>query len=177
MIKSRTNFSKKARGGFTLIELLVVIAISGLLGSGVITAMYQLSTVNKIDNARMLAVKQVENALYFINRDMQMAQKVEANGADYRLRVSRSDWDTNILTVITYSLDEGTLVRSISVNGGEPVTSIAANYITTLSAEAPDSQSQPPEKAWTILITATASSGNKQLSETRQVQIIPRPGS
>jgi type II secretory pathway component PulJ len=161
------------QAGFTVLELIIGIGISGIMGAGVITAIYQIGSVNSIDNARVTAVKQVESALHYINRDVQMAQKVEANGQGYWLRLSWTTWDDNQNIRIEYKVDNGQLLRSYSVDNGTAEVSGVAQYITAVSATAPGSS----QKAWVFQLTAQASSRFKQASETRQISIVPRPGS
>jgi type II secretory pathway component PulJ len=167
--------------GFVMIEIIIGVVISALLGGGVITAIYQIGNINSIDNARMIAVKQVESSIHYINRDVQMAQKVEANGQTYWLRLTWSIWSNDQtngdINQVIYTLTNGVLTRSYTLNGGPATNTVVGRFITTVTATAPNTQTQPPEKAWTIQLTANASHELKQAAETRQVKIIPRPGS
>jgi hypothetical protein len=78
---------------------------------------------------------------------------------------------------VTYSLTNGVLNRSYSLDGGPAVNSVVGKFISAVSATAPNSGTTPPEKAWTLQMTASTTSRLKQASETRQFKIIPRPGS
>jgi type II secretory pathway component PulJ len=163
--------------GFTIIDLAIGIAVCGLLGAGIVTAISQIYKVNNMSNAHVSAVKQVENALYYINRDVQMAQSVDTDGVDYWLKVSWTDWEDNQLNEVEYAVTDGCLTRSYFVNSSLSSARQLAQNITDTEITAPDTGTTPPEKAWTIQITATAASGQQQQSETRQVQIVPRSGS
>lgn len=166
------------QSGITLLELLIGLAISGLLGAGIVTALIQLENVNSIDNARMISVKQVENVMHYLDRDVQMAQKVEINGQGYWIKLSWTIWDTNEIIQVKYIYDSNqkTLSRSYSEDGGAATVAIVGNHITALQATAPNGAITPPEKAWTFQLTSLAVSKLKQAAETRQIKIVPRTG-
>jgi prepilin-type N-terminal cleavage/methylation domain-containing protein len=90
--------------GFTLIELLVVIAATGILFSGLGTAIYQMITVTEYGGDELTALHELQNAAYWLNTDGQMA-------------VSATDGGSLILTLptaetITYSLSGTSLQRT-----------------------------------------------------------------
>jgi prepilin-type N-terminal cleavage/methylation domain-containing protein len=163
--------------GFTLIEVVIGIAISSLLGGGIVTAVYQMGWVNDMSNARVSAVKQVENALYYINRDVQMAQQIQTNLQGYWLKLSWSTPEDNALNEVTYSVQNGVITRRQSINGSQTSQKEVASHIVHAAVTAPNYSAIPPEKVWTIQVVATTYSGHQQVSETRQIEIIPRPGS
>jgi prepilin-type N-terminal cleavage/methylation domain-containing protein len=166
-----------SQSGFSLVEVIVALLITGFLGGGVVTALYQIGNVNSIDNAKISAVNQVENAFHYFNRDMQMAQKVEINGNGYWFRFSWTTWDSVEKISVVYLVQNGTLTRSYSVDNDTAVNSVIANYITNYSATPPNTQLTPPEKAWTVEMTASTNSKLKQATVVRKTKIIPRPGS
>jgi prepilin-type N-terminal cleavage/methylation domain-containing protein len=63
------------RTGFTLIELLIVAAISAIVLSGIGMFISQLLTNNTRSTNHMTAVRQVQNAGYWINQDALKMQK------------------------------------------------------------------------------------------------------
>jgi prepilin-type N-terminal cleavage/methylation domain-containing protein len=63
----------KGQQGFTLIELLVVISITGLIGSFLGSAVYQMFTVTEYGNSKMAAIHDLQNTANWLNRDGQMA--------------------------------------------------------------------------------------------------------
>jgi len=62
-----------AQGGFSLIELLIAIGISAIITTAIVALTTQTMTVSAANINRMQAVKQVENAMHWLNRDAQMA--------------------------------------------------------------------------------------------------------
>jgi len=65
--------------GFTLIELSVVVAIVALIASGATMGIFQVIKVSESSNNRMIAVRQAQNAGYWITHDAQMAQGISAD--------------------------------------------------------------------------------------------------
>ena len=77
MIFHRLGKLNRRQRGFTLIELLVALAITGAISGGITMSIFQTLDYSARSNARMVAIKQVENAIHHISRDVQMAQIIE----------------------------------------------------------------------------------------------------
>jgi prepilin-type N-terminal cleavage/methylation domain-containing protein len=162
--------------GFTLIEVMIALAIGGMLATGVGMAIYQVFNVNSITNARIQAVKQVENANFYINRDVQMAQTITPQGGQgFPLVLSWTDWDTCNSNQVTYSLQNGNLVRQYRLNLGAPTSLTVARFINSSPADTSCSYDTANHQL-TIKLTSNTVSSSKQASETRVSTIIPRPG-
>lgn len=73
MIKKLFSIHRNQKG-FTLVELIVAVAITGFIAGSLALSVSQLFSVSVADRNRMEAVKQVENALHYINRDVQMSR-------------------------------------------------------------------------------------------------------
>jgi len=67
---------KRDQRGFTLIELLVVVAIIALITGAATTTTFQVLTSTKRSNDHMTAIRQVQNAGYWISNDALMAESV-----------------------------------------------------------------------------------------------------
>ena len=87
MIFHRLGLLNKNQRGFTLIELILAIAITG----GITMAIFQVFTGNTRSTNHMIAVKQVQNAGYWLSRDTQMARDV----------VPGDDGDTGDVEILT----------------------------------------------------------------------------
>ena len=59
----------KDQSGFVMIEVLMAIAISALILVGIVDITVQTVIVNASDTNQMRAIKQVENAIHWIERD------------------------------------------------------------------------------------------------------------
>ena len=168
-----------------MIEMIVAMAISSAIGGGVLLSIYQTSSYQAMDKARMNCVKNVENAIHYIIEDAQMAQKVTLSGDDdnFPLILSWTEWDVvanpEYEHVVTYTLMSGSdeLQRqhlAYDVLGGETKNemNVVARYID------PD-----PDKTncgytggvFSLELTATITGFPKEISETRSMEIIPRP--
>jgi prepilin-type N-terminal cleavage/methylation domain-containing protein len=167
----KKSFIRRSASGFTLIELVMALAVSGILLSAISASLYQVFTNSQKNTAHMLAVKQVENAVHFLVRDVEMAQHVRTSGLDTGevLELSWTDWEA-VETVITYSWDSTnhTLIRDHSRDG----TSTTIAYAVV---NAPVISPQPftaSDQKLLINITCTVAGHN----EERALEIAPRPG-
>jgi prepilin-type N-terminal cleavage/methylation domain-containing protein len=64
---------KSNQRGFTLIELIIAIAIVAFVTGGVVTALFQVFNVNKLNSDHLAATRQVQNAGFWISQVSQMA--------------------------------------------------------------------------------------------------------
>ena len=175
MFKRLSAINRKQRG-FTLIELVIAIAITGAITGGITMSIFQTLDYNARSNARMVAVKQVENALHFINRDVQMAQIVEpaaAPDADgFPLTLTWVEW-SGVSNVVVYRVEGNELKRSRSQDGGAATETTVARYIDSDPSNT-YCAFDGTEWMFTIKITATVSGYPEEISETREVRITPR---
>jgi prepilin-type N-terminal cleavage/methylation domain-containing protein len=156
--------------GFTLIEVLIATAIIGLIGAGLSIAVGQVINVNAISNSHVVAVKQVENAAYWLNRDVRMAQIIEPNGASgFPLNLSWVEWD-NTTCQVSYTLVNDELKRSVSVNGTGPVVMKVAQHI---SVSPDDTLCQYNNGVLNFKLTASVA-GFRPAREIRFAQVTPR---
>lgn len=63
----------KRQLGFSLVELLAALAITGLVVSGLGTAIYQMLSVTQYGNARLTASHELQNAAHWFSFDGQRA--------------------------------------------------------------------------------------------------------
>ncbi len=163
----RTTGNQK---GFTLLEVVAAFAITGLIGASITMAVYHTINVNSRSVNHVIAVTQVEKVAYAINRDVLMAQTIQPGGiSGFPLDLSWVEWD-NTTHQVSYTLGNGELRRSHSVNGGAQNLTVVAEYI---SADADETNCQYANGVFTF--TATASlAGPYIATETRMAQVIPR---
>ena len=65
---------KMNQKGFSVLELLVVIAVGGILLSGVVLGIFQVSQGTIHNRGQLVSMTDVNNAAYWIKRELQMAQ-------------------------------------------------------------------------------------------------------
>jgi prepilin-type N-terminal cleavage/methylation domain-containing protein len=135
----RLGLINKNQKGFTLIELVVAMLITAIISGGVTTAVFQVIVGSARTNNHMIAVRQVQDAGYWVSHDAQMAQSIRigddpATPATEFLTLTWTDWDNKVNQAV-YSLENmsgGTLKqlkRSHSLNGTPDATAIVAQFI------------------------------------------------
>lgn len=158
--------AKRNEIGLTLVELLASLAVSAVIISGATTALFQIILNNTRNTAHMAAVKQVENALYFMLRDIQMSQYVQTDNLKENevIRLSWVDWN-DIPYEVSYSVIRGELTRTYSAGGRVSV----CKYVASVSV------SPIPYQNGKVRLSMTVSMGGKPpVSETREIDVSPR---
>jgi hypothetical protein len=151
--------------GFGFIQLLIGLAISTILGTVITVSLWQTISIDGASNKHMLAVSQVENAVFYLNRDIQMSLPDESwiSGFPLTLQASSSN--------ITYSLvdsHDGTPVYLQRNKDG--VTTIIARYVD--SSPSLTSCFYTGGK-FTVTITVTTG-GFMSATESRTLVVAPR---
>ncbi len=58
--------------GFSLIQMMIALTITTILGTVITVSLWQTISVDGASNKHMTAISQVENAMFYLNRDIQM---------------------------------------------------------------------------------------------------------
>ncbi|MFC2021123.1 type II secretion system protein J [Chloroflexota bacterium] len=166
----RLRVTSKNQKGYTLNEMLVALAILGVIAPAISMVIFQVISVNTLTGNHLTAVNQVENAMYWIGRDAQMAQTVQTGGGSgFPLNLTWVDWDLTSNNV-TYSIQNGELQRAYSINGGLPTSTVVAQHINN-DSEA--TNCQYASGVLTFKITASLG-GFRPKSETRIHEVFPK---
>jgi prepilin-type N-terminal cleavage/methylation domain-containing protein len=174
---NKIRFHLNSPKGFTLIELLVALTLTAVIGAAIVIAMTQLFTRSVEDKDHMEAVKQVENALHYLNRDVQSAQfksmeddelitpdDIDTPLHDLPLHLRWTDFANNsTVHSIDYTLSSNSLTRTETINS-ETTSFVAAQNITQAKYKYYDG---------TLTFNITASVGTAP-PESRTFQVTPR---
>jgi prepilin-type N-terminal cleavage/methylation domain-containing protein len=161
---------QRKKRGFTLLEMLVAIAIGALIVGAIAAVFSQTLTVSTSSSNREEAVKRVENAMHWIDRDGQMASRdliAQTPPIPNFLVLTWTTFD-NDTHVVTYSISNSVLKRSEKINGGAAKTTTIADSIdSTGCSYLFDGK--------TLIVNLKASvSGFRSATETRTLYVIPR---
>ncbi len=161
----------KRQRGSTLIDLAIAMGVGALISGAITMTTFQVFTTNAQSTAHMTAVKQVESAIHQVSRDVRMAQTVEpGEDSGFPLKLTWVEWN-DTANEVTYSVENGNLRRSHSVDGSEPTDTIVAQHIDSSSEM---TSAQLSDSVLTLKITAVVT-GFRSASETRVVEVVPEP--
>jgi prepilin-type N-terminal cleavage/methylation domain-containing protein len=157
------------QNGFTLIEIVLALAITGILGGGIATFTAQTFTETKRSSTHMQEILQLENAGYWLSRDVQMSQNVTAGpNAGFPLLLKWVD-ENNDTFQVTYSLSDGQIQRSLSKNSQAPSDILIAHSI-----DSTPTLTYCNYQNGLLVFKATATRGTWSTSRTYQIK--QRPG-
>jgi prepilin-type N-terminal cleavage/methylation domain-containing protein len=116
VILRRLGLLNRNQLGFTLIELLIALAITGVITSAATATIFQVFDGNTRSSNHMEAIRQAQNAGYWVSRDAKMAQVIDLgdNPATSELELvtlTWTTWDDNTKHTVTYTLQGTELWR------------------------------------------------------------------
>ena len=177
---------KRDQRGFTLIELLVVLAIISLITVAATTTTFQVLTSTKRSNDHMTAIRQVQNAGYWISNDALMAESVVVDDDPETpefLTLNWTEWDEgkkkkdskyHLVTYYFEDMADGLkklkrqyLIYEDGDVKGDEVTLVAEYIYIDDSAT---SFSPEPDGRWILTIQARKGTA----TETREYEVTPR---
>lgn len=159
----------RSQRGFTLVEFLVAVAITSTIGSAVTTGIRQVFTNHARSTAHMAAIADVENAIQWLNRDVQQAQVLDLGEiGGLPLNLTWVDWG-GVVNQVTYTLEGSELKRAYST-GGAPSTIVVARHVDSNLA---DTNFAFDFGVFSFRITSYLG-GSTLTAETRVGEIIPR---
>jgi prepilin-type N-terminal cleavage/methylation domain-containing protein len=166
---------KKGQRGFTLIEVLIVIGLTGLISVGLTTTIMQVLTMSHHTANRMTAVRQVQQAGFWVSPDVQMAQpdKVDDNPSSGKFLVLNWTAQDGKEHEVDYTLENmpssefKILLRKHYIDTALDSTTKVAEYINP-------AQTSCVWAGGELIFTVTATVGDQ--SETKIYEVKPRPG-
>ncbi len=172
---------KNGEKGFTFIELIISITIIVLVSGAASIAIFQIMRGTETNNTHMNAVRQVQNAGYWISRDARMAQSVNTDNLtppDF-IAFNWTEWDDQneeIYHTATYFFedltdDTGKLKRTHWSSAGANEQTLIATHIYYAPAD-PDDTSKASYQA--PVLTLQLTSLVEDVMEVREYRIKHR---
>jgi prepilin-type N-terminal cleavage/methylation domain-containing protein len=174
----------KDQRGLTIIELLVVIVLTGLVTTAITTTFFQVFNMNARTANHMAAISQVQQAGKIVSQDILEAQVIDdaPTGSEFLIL----SWNSTVFHEVTYTLEDGELWRSESIDGGDPTMTRVAEYIDSTKTNCCCDcdgdgycEGSCDCDGGVVIFTVTATVGEGtwgEESETRIYRVQPRPG-
>jgi len=159
----------KDQRGLTIVELLVVIILTGLITAAITTTFFQVFDMNTRTANHMSALSQVQQAGKLVSEDILEAQPDMIDDSPATGEFLILGWNGTAFHEVSYTLEDGELWRSESVDGGAPTTTRVAEYIDPTETNC---NWDGVEKVLIFEVTATVG----EESEQRIYRVQPRSG-
>jgi len=156
---------KRNQKGFTLIEVLVVVGILGAIMGVMAMTVVTIMIVSPKSNDQVIALRQVQNAGYWISRDVLGAKEVSTTETGVFLAI---DWDGDDYDV-NYVFNGNELRREL--NGASPGTLIA-EYVVGVGT---DTTFTGPDDDNKYTLTVKAEHGDVEVERVYEVSPRPEP--
>jgi prepilin-type N-terminal cleavage/methylation domain-containing protein len=162
----------KDQRGLTIIELLVVVVLTGLVTTAITTTFFQVFNMNARTANHMAALSQVQQAGKLVSEDILQAQAIDDSPADGEFLIL--GWNATALYDVAYTLEDGELWRSESIDGGASTMTRVSEYI---DSDPTETYCELQGDVLIFKVTATVGEGTwAEESETRIYRVQPRPG-
>jgi prepilin-type N-terminal cleavage/methylation domain-containing protein len=157
---------RNSQKGFTLVEVMMAMAITAVILTVITTALSQVMSISWSGHKRMDAIKQVENALFVINRDAQVASSISTASPGNWLVFTMTDNSTVTYKIVDPGNSAPLYLQRIEGNSSSSI----ARYINNASGMTSCSYNG---SLLSVKVTSTLA-GLGSATETRQMMIYPR---
>jgi prepilin-type N-terminal cleavage/methylation domain-containing protein len=165
---------KTTEKGFTLLELLVALSIAAFVTAAASMTIITMMRLTPKTNNWAIALRQVQNAGYWISRDVLMADNITVGdtGNPMFLTLRQPQIDTSLKNKIEYKFEpmSGGLKRLVRTDTDNNTAIMIAEYISSDNTTATYSPNCTDN--CTLTFTITAISGNVPV--TRQYEVTQR---
>lgn len=188
MMFHRLGLINKNQLGLSLLELMLAFTISAIIIGAVTITINQVITGNLRTGNHMAAVRQVQDAGYWVSHDAHMIQAEPVIGDDPEtpgvtefLVFNWSDWGSNYEHQAVYTLEDipgsdfKNLLRTHTYSSTTDSGIIAEFIDLTLDEDdEPKTSCAWDGSALTFKVTATVGTGTAGQTETRTYEVFPR---
>lgn len=180
MMFKRLKSIIKNQTGLTLIELLVALVIATAVTTAATMVIFQVFNGEARSSNHIDAISRVQNAGQRVSTDAGMAQTVvwTNDGDGFPLTLTWTEWETNEVNQVVYSIVDNELQR-VHLVDGDAESSHVFEYICNTD---PDTAELTTYCVWnaakaqlTFTLTAIVGVGSQKQSETRVYESKPRP--
>ena len=132
----------RSEKGFSLLELLIVLGIISVIGSGMAVTTATIVKITPQSNDHVIALRQTQNAGYWITRDVQTAQTIDINPAGGEFLKLTLTVVGSEDSIVTYHLEDmaGGMKKLLRISQGLPM--LVAEYIYYDPAVSPDTSTK-----------------------------------
>jgi len=172
---------RQSEKGFSTIELIVSLSIIALIGLAATMTVFQTINVTERSNNQMTAIRQVQNAGYWISRDVQRAENITTDNLSSAnfifLTWTERDYENDdIYHSVTYFFEEladeiGKLKRNHWSSAGANDETLVAEYISYDPADSVNTSNVSYQNS-VLTVKLTALSGDAE--KTREYRINRR---
>jgi prepilin-type N-terminal cleavage/methylation domain-containing protein len=187
MMFRKLGLINKSQKGFTAIEMLVAFAATGIISGGITATLFQVIDGSARSNNHMMAVRQAQNAGYFVSRDVQAAQSIiyddpTTPGVTEFLTLYWIDWDDTENTV-RYTLEGTDLWRDCNgqrIPVAQCIDFDPANFdfdpdnLEKTSRDFADIDGDNVDDILIFRVAVTVGSGSQEQTETKEYGIVSR---
>ncbi|MFA5309862.1 MAG: prepilin-type N-terminal cleavage/methylation domain-containing protein [Dehalococcoidales bacterium] len=171
MMSGKLRHILKGRRGFSLLEVVLALFIITVVGAAVSTATFQMVRQSAKNRDYTTASQFTMNAVHWISRDAEMSQSIGIGGpTGFPLTLSWVDWGNTTYRVV-YTVVNGQLKRSYSVNNGTPVQTLLAESVNMVSE---NTTCEFSNRTLTLRVTSTVGEGAHAVSVTNMREIFMR---
>ena len=170
------RFTKNEKG-LTLLELLIVLPIAAIVVGAASAVIIQLLSASST-SAHMAALRQVQQAGYWVSTDALQAQVVTANtttawgSEDFPLSLKWTDWDSNNHNITYRLMPMGDLYELKRSDGATGIT--VARYLTANTTCSWNSTSTTAPVLTLTVEASVVAAARGPGAETRTYEIKPR---